>query len=281
MDESAHQGEAWDGNEFIATHYSTLQQVICSVSRRYRLARDEADELRSIVHLKLIDNNFAVLRKFARRSSLATYLTIVIARILLDQRISAWGKWRPSAGAQRQGAVAIRLERLVTRDGLSFDEAATLLQTDRRLAVTRDALEQMRGTFTVRQRPRILGQDVLEALPACAIPTLNPHHLSKADEDLELSQRRALARALVALPSNDRQLLRLRYRRGWTIARVAQELQLDPKRTYREFERVHQTLRTMLVRPHSTTTGSDRETPMPSRRFSEPRQSRPLCPSRY
>ena len=40
-----------------------------------------------------------------------------------DWRNARWGKWRPSAEARRQGALATHLERLMRRDGLTFEEA--------------------------------------------------------------------------------------------------------------------------------------------------------------
>jgi len=46
----------------------------------------------------------ALLAKFEGRSSLRTFLTVVIQRLFLDHRISAWGKWRPSAEARRGGS---------------------------------------------------------------------------------------------------------------------------------------------------------------------------------
>ena len=44
----------------------------------------------------------------------------VIQRLFLDARIAKWGKWRPSVSARRLGGVAVLLERLLTRDGLSL-----------------------------------------------------------------------------------------------------------------------------------------------------------------
>ena len=38
-----------------------------------------------------------VLRKFEVRSSLRTYLTVVVNRMYIDGRVKQWGKWRPSA----------------------------------------------------------------------------------------------------------------------------------------------------------------------------------------
>src|ERR1019366_2147799 len=104
--------------------------VISFVSARHHLPGVEADDFASHVKLRLIEDDYAILRKFQRRSSLRTYLTVVIQRMFLDYRISAWGKWRPSAEAKRAGAVAVQLEQLMGRDGYRFGEACELLETN-------------------------------------------------------------------------------------------------------------------------------------------------------
>ncbi|MGH8186413.1 MAG: hypothetical protein ACREUC_07605, partial [Steroidobacteraceae bacterium] len=80
--------------------------------------------------LKLIEHDYAVLRRFEGASSLRTYLTVVLHRVLLDQRNREWGRWRPSAAAYRNGPLAVRLERLVTRDGLTPAEAIAAVGPD-------------------------------------------------------------------------------------------------------------------------------------------------------
>jgi len=109
--------------ELLAANYPLVEQVIRSVARHYHLRAEEAEELGSTARLKLVDNHYAVLRRFQRRSSLATYLTSVVGRICLDNRVAQWGKWRPSASALRQGNTAVALERLTGREGHTFKEA--------------------------------------------------------------------------------------------------------------------------------------------------------------
>jgi RNA polymerase sigma factor (sigma-70 family) len=232
------------GREILTAHYPLIQRTLGRVAAARRLSRDAADELRSLLHLKLLENDCVVLRKFGGRSSLETYLTTVITRIYFDQQIAAWGKWRPSMQARRQGPVAIRLERLITRDGLTVAQATQVLRSDHRVAEAPRVLEQMALTFPRRRRTRVCGHAALENLPDASIPFVLPS--SEVEGANAEPVRRALSRALVSLPSGDRQLLRLRYRNGWTIARVAQELGLEQKRAYREFERVHGALRTRI-----------------------------------
>src|SRR5262249_56536161 len=86
--------------------------------RSHRLSPAEADDFRSEVRLHFIDRNYEVLRRFENRSSLPTYVTVVIQRLFLDYRNRLWGKWRPSSEAKRQGPTWILFERLLAGDGL-------------------------------------------------------------------------------------------------------------------------------------------------------------------
>src|SRR6202008_4136539 len=99
-----------------------------TIARRHQLSADEADELGSSVRLKLVENDYEVLRKFEGRSQLRTYLTTVVKRHFLDDRNARWGKWRPSAQARRLGPVAVLLDQFLTRDRLPFEEAVQAIE---------------------------------------------------------------------------------------------------------------------------------------------------------
>src|SRR6185503_1033291 len=79
------------------------------------------------VCFKIFEDDYGIIRKFEGRSSFSTYLTTVILRLFHQWRVEQWGKWRPSAEAKRLGDKAITLERLITRDGFTFDEAVKVL----------------------------------------------------------------------------------------------------------------------------------------------------------
>ena len=61
-------------------HLAVIDQVVQFIGRRHRLPADAIEELQSAVHLKMIDNDYEVLRKFEGRSSIRTYLTAVVQR---------------------------------------------------------------------------------------------------------------------------------------------------------------------------------------------------------
>ena len=109
----------------------TIERIAACVARRYHLDASEAEEFVQEVRVRLLDNDYAVMRKFEGRSSLSTYLTTVIGRLFMQWRVEQWGKWRPSAEAKRLGPTAITLERLLSRDGLTWSEAVSVLTTTR------------------------------------------------------------------------------------------------------------------------------------------------------
>ena len=84
-------------------HLPVIDQVVQFIGRRHRLDPGAIEELQSAIHLKIIDNDYEVLRKFEGRSSMRTYLTAVVQRHFLDSRTALWGRWRPCACARRAG----------------------------------------------------------------------------------------------------------------------------------------------------------------------------------
>jgi hypothetical protein len=79
--------------------------------------------------LKLIENDYRILRSFEGLASLGTYLTTVIARLFLDFQIHEWGRWRPSAAATRlgpfqNGARKAFITTTRTGSGAGYDETA-------------------------------------------------------------------------------------------------------------------------------------------------------------
>jgi len=109
---------------------ATLSDVIRSVTRVSGLSAEDADDFSQHVHLRLLERNYEPLARFAGRSSFRTYLFVVVKRLLLDWRNAQAGKWRPSALATRLGPLAVGLDRLMSRDGCSRDEAIAVLSAD-------------------------------------------------------------------------------------------------------------------------------------------------------
>ena len=222
--------------EYLEQHYAEVERMIRAIARRHRLRADEAEEFASAVRLKLVDNDYAVLRKFQGRSSLLTYLTAVATRVYLDFRITQLGRWRPSAAARRHGMAAVSLQRLVERDGMTLDQACERLASDPACRQSLVQLERIYQQLPKRIRWRAVGEEALAMMPA---PGTWEDGTSIA-LDRRLS---ALSDAVAALPPRDREMVSLVYYSDWAINRVAKKLDMEPRAAYRQMERVRFRLR--------------------------------------
>ena len=88
--------------ELFLSKLQLIERIIASICRRHCFFGDDADEFDAWVKLKLIDHDYAVLRKFRGKSLLKTYLTTVVANLFRDHLIRKHGKWRPSTMARRR-----------------------------------------------------------------------------------------------------------------------------------------------------------------------------------
>jgi RNA polymerase sigma factor (sigma-70 family) len=219
-----------------------LEQVARDVAGRQLPPQDAQDFVQS-VHLRLLERNYDVFTRFAGRSSLRTYLSVVVKRQLLDWRNAHYGKWRPSAAAARGGEHAVYLDRLINRDGLSVEEAV-------HVAAGRPgspSIAELRATASKlprRRRRTSVSADVLDDVkadtfsdPVDAVERLNADRLIRI----------ALVRAIRELSPEDRLLVRARYYRRMPMRVVGPALDRPPKLLYRRLERALRQLRAGLV----------------------------------
>jgi len=221
----------------------TIERVIGWVCAKRGLRAADAEDFGSIVKMRLIENEYEVLGKWQGRSTMKTYLTTVINRIYLDFQVQRFGKWRPSAEAKRLGPEAQRLEQLMFRDGLSFDEVCEVMLSDPRMRLTRDDLHAIRLKLPARRTRR---GDLHE---------YEPVRPEGAGEAVERAERQALADktfavircSLSRLPARERLFLRLHFQSGMTVADAARALGAgDDKALYRKKEEILKRLRTDL-----------------------------------
>ncbi|HVS64079.1 MAG TPA: hypothetical protein VMT85_11325 [Thermoanaerobaculia bacterium] len=207
-----------------------LDRVVSFTCRRNGLFGAEAEEFESWVKLRIIESNYAVFARFEGRGSLQSYLAIVVLNLFRDYRISKWGKWRPSAMAKRLGTFAIQLESLISRDGLTVQEAVATVGSASADAPSGRELEELAAKLPVRVRRRELGEEGLDR----TVATGSAEERTRSGE-LDAAARRvseALERSVAALETQDRLILRLRFQEGLKIVDVARALGLDAKRLY-------------------------------------------------
>ncbi|MBY0493959.1 MAG: hypothetical protein K2Y23_07065 [Cyanobacteria bacterium] len=70
--------------KLLIDNLALIDQLARMTGRRQHLSVDEQQDFCGYVRLKLIEDDYAVLRKFKHRSSLWTYLAMVIERAALD-----------------------------------------------------------------------------------------------------------------------------------------------------------------------------------------------------
>jgi RNA polymerase sigma factor for flagellar operon FliA len=222
-----------------------IDSVVRYVCHRNKLGGSEAEDFGSEVRLRLVENDYEVFRRFQQRSSLRTYLTVVIQRIYLDYRNHLWGKWRPSAEAVRLGPLAIRLERLLARDGLRFDEACEVLRTNEGVLATEFDLAEIAVRLPQRPRRSFVGDDALDGVPAVD-GELDNRILSTETQAETRRILRALGSAVETLAAQDRLILRLKFQEGLSVADIARALHLEQKPLYRRVDALLLQLRAAL-----------------------------------
>jgi RNA polymerase sigma factor for flagellar operon FliA len=219
-----------------------IDEVVTHVCRRHHLNAAEADDFASEVRLHIIERKCEPLRKFEGRSSLRTYLTVVIQRLFLDYRNRQWGKWRPSAEAKRHGPVAILLERLLTREGWTCDQALETLRINHHVEVD-EKLRALAEKLTQRSPARqFVAESEAEGVASGA--TASDAKVLRAEHDfLAKRVQTALERMRETLTAEERLILKLRFEDSVPVADIARALHLNQPRLYRRIAQLLSTLR--------------------------------------
>jgi RNA polymerase sigma factor (sigma-70 family) len=234
--------------ELMTANLALIGRAVSFACRRYRLERDDAEEFASIVNLRLVDHDYAILRAYEGRSGFATYISIVVQRMVLDYRIHEWGKWHASAEAKRLGEPALELEKLLHRDGRTLDEALTALKP-RHPAVTLASLQALAERLPARAaKRRDVGIEHAETVAAARSDTVEEPLLAKERATASKKLSGVVSSVIDAMPDEDRLILQLRFEGGMTVAQIARALQLDQKLLYRRLETRMRELRGQLER---------------------------------
>jgi RNA polymerase sigma factor (sigma-70 family) len=236
-----------DPARLFSDNLSLIEQVIGGVCRRARMYGADAEDFASTAKLALVENDYAILRKYEGRAALSTYLTIVVERLLSDQRMHDLGRWHPSAEATRMGAAGVLLETLVHRDRRTLDEALPHVQA-LDAALTRAQAAAMLERLPER-RPRPVAADV-EHLPEEHFVARDESDAPlRAEEARRLSEQagRVVREQVAALDLDDRVLLRLRFVAAMSIADISRATRLPQRPLYRRFETMLGILRRALA----------------------------------
>jgi len=230
-----------DTSHPLLEHLPLIERLVASLARRKHLDEEHGEEFAAYVRLQLVKDDSSVLTQFKGGSKWSTYLTTVITRLFVDHQRHEWGRWRPSAAAKRLGATAIRLDELLHRDGIPFEEAAEMLRRNHGVELSVAELAELAGQLTPRPPRRAEGE---EALAFVGVE-------GGVEEAAEESERAAAARrletaldeVLAELEAEDRLFLQLYFDRGLPISDVSRMLGWEQKPLYRRRDRLFAVLR--------------------------------------
>lgn len=208
-----------DYQRLLLDHLDLVDQIVRTIGRRRHLSSTERDDFASFVNLRLVDDNYAVLRKFRNRSTLWTYLATVIEHMALDFCAQKWGRWRPSAMANRLGPVAVLLERLVTRDLHTIEEAMEIVRTNHGVASSDAELRRIWDQIPVRVRTTEVAE---QAAAAVSGGEDSESIIEDADRLRSIARlQRALVAAFAQIAPQDRVLIALRFDQDLSVAEIA------------------------------------------------------------
>lgn len=234
-----------NAEETFLQHIGTIERICAFVCRRNHVDADAVAEFTQEVMFRLVEDNYSIIRKFEGRSTFPTYLTTVIQRLHHEYRNKQWGKWRPSAEARRLGDKAITLERLVTRDGLTFAEAVQILTTRSGSPFTVAELESIYLRLPLRSPRPVLISD--EGAPEAAAETDTSERVEARErERAARSTAVAVDRILETFDAQDRLILRMRFWEARKVPDIARRLQIEQKKIYKRLDKLFATMRSAL-----------------------------------
>jgi RNA polymerase sigma factor (sigma-70 family) len=223
----------------------TIERIAAFVARRHHLETSEAEEFVQEVRVRILDDDYAVIRKFEGRSKFETYLTTVIAHLFSQWRVEQWGKWRPSAEAKRLGDKAITLERLLSRDGFTFSEAVRMLTTGNSPYTTGE-LEAIYLRLPARNpRPVMVADDQLPDVVAVEPDAYDRIEAGDRGRTLRFAVQK-MDELIQEMDPEDRLILQMRFWDSRRVPDIARTLHLDQKKLYKRLDRLFALLRREL-----------------------------------
>ena len=233
---------ATDLERLFLDNLALIDRIVASTCRRNRLTKEESEDFASVVKLKLLADDYGVLRKFTGKcnGSLRNYLVVVVQHAYQDHRNHLWGKWRPSAEARRLGPLAMKLDTMLHRDGLTLDEACALAAPG-----DREEMQRLATKLPPRAKRRMEDVQQLERLPSS---DRSPEAvlIDRERETVGDALERVLAEAVKSLKPDDKALLHLRLERHLSLASVAKAYGVDARQLYRRWELLIKQLRAQL-----------------------------------
>lgn len=208
-----------DYQRLFLDHLDLINQIVRTVGRRRHLSAAEREDFASFVHLRMIEDDYAILRKFQNRSALWTYLAAVIERMSLDYCAEKWGRWHPSAMAVRIGPVAVVLERLINRDSHSVEEALDILRVNHDVDSSNAELRKIWDQLPLRVRNTEVGEEAAKEI--CGNDSSEAAVDDAARQESIDRLQAALQSAFAQIAAQDRVLIALRFDQDLSMVEIA------------------------------------------------------------
>ncbi len=231
-----------DGPEkLFLENIGSIRDAARQYARRRVLSDEEAEEFESVVMARIIDNDYAVLRRFGGSSSFGTYIRLIIQNFFRD---FTRRRWRSSPEAIKGGPVARQLESLIYKNGYDVDTAVQIVKSDNS-ELSLEELVNIAEGLSPRLSRRQVGEEVLETLVG---EQLQPDELLQASEMVLLKKDlvKALYLAVSELRREDQVILKMKIEKDRSLVDIARSFGLDSKPLYRRYRKILDSLRSSL-----------------------------------
>lgn len=226
-------------------YLKTIERIAAYVARRNHLNPSDVEEFVQETRVRLFEHDYDIIRKFEERSSFETYLNTVIRRLFQEWRTKQWGKWRPSAEAKRLGDKAIHLERLLSRDGLTWSEAKGMLTT----GSSPYTVSELEAIY-VRLPPRMPRTTMVadDTVPDTISVEPDAFDRLEADDRTRVLRQglQKMDEVIQTMDPEDRLILQMRFWDHRRVPDIARALNLDQKKLYKRLDRLYVPLRRAL-----------------------------------
>lgn len=162
----------------------------------------DPDTLFNEVLDRLKEDDFKVLKDFKNRSKLTTYITTIIAHLIIDIKRKIEGRSRASERARAMGPLGEKLYDLVFIRGYPLEEAFSLLK---KVDGITEALEEI-GIMV----EKIRGRTSVQVRPDTSIEKVTPE-TALEKKQREILTRNVLNQTLAELSSEEKLIMRMRF----------------------------------------------------------------------
>jgi RNA polymerase sigma factor for flagellar operon FliA len=238
----------WNDLEAVfLAHLGWIDRVASIACSRHGVWGAEAEDFSAWVRMRVMEDDYAVLRNWQGGSELKTYLAAVVTRQFLTYNRVERGRWRSSAAAVRLGSPAPELEMLVQRDHFTVEQAGQKLRTAGLTTLSDIELARLLARLPERSPLRPVQVDPELALGARANASRADERVTAAEAEARRGEMMgALGQALGQLEPEEQVIVKMHFADGCTLAHVARTLGLEQKPLYRRVERLRVRLKEFL-----------------------------------